>query len=184
MPNLINQSSDDNNIISQKLFYNGLIPDWAKGANTDLDGTTRIRCPPDDTMGFNHIKISTYAAGYTNYTIEVYALPPAVPLYELDTVVNTAADGWQRFGQDDNATSTSKYHIQTGSPYYTELLTGNQYNYRVIPVMGEYTRIDFVFSGAYDNRTSPGDDRANHLYNKVMLCRTECPLIIKNTLDI
>ena len=184
MPYATNRSMNLTNVLSQKLFFNGTIPDWAKGANVDSDGLRKVICPPEDTFGYNYLKISTYVNGYSSYQIRVFSGPPAIPATDLKTefITGSTTEFKQRIAETD-AASTSAFKVLTNTPYYTEDLPGQQYNYRVIPVMGEYTRIEFVFNGALDLRSDPATDPTQHLYNKVMMCMNDCPLVLKNTFD-
>jgi hypothetical protein len=172
----VNKSQNENNVNSEKLYFNGKIPDWGNGANTESDGRRVVNLPPDDTFGYNFLKISTYQSVHTFYTIKVFACPPVVPTRDL---------GFDSNGlyKVEDLSSTTVNHIKTDTPIYTELLSGNQYNYRVIPVMGEFMRIEFEYDGAYDPRGDTTDGNSGHLYCKTMLSRDAFGAVFVNSLS-
>ena len=86
-------------------------------------------------------------------------------------------------GYRDGDTPAKNYtQINTGTPYFTEDLTGNQYHYRVLPIMGEYTYIEFIFNFAFAGDRGAGD-KPGHLYCKTMLSRNACNLITQDTFN-
>jgi len=172
----LNKSVNQYNKQSRKLYFNGELPDWGNGATTESDGRRVINLPPDDTMGYNFIKISTFLTVHTNYTMNIYSMPPSVQPTDM------SVDGNGLYKVEDLG-STTINHINTDTPYYTELLTGNQYHYRIIPVMGEYSRIEFVFNGAYDPRADHTDRNVGHLYCKTMLSSDANGSILVDTLN-
>jgi len=172
----VNKSQNENNVNSNKLYFNGAIPDWENGANTESDGRTVVNLPPDDTFGYNFLKISTYQTVYTNYTIKIFASPPVVPTRDI------AFDSNGLYKVED-LSNTTLNHIKTDTPIYTELLTGNKYHYRVIPVMGEFMRIEFEYNGANDPRADKTDGNSGHLYCKTMLSRDANGSVFVDTIN-
>tara|TARA_R100000654_G_scaffold16129_2_gene34002 strand:- start:2264 stop:2794 length:531 start_codon:yes stop_codon:yes gene_type:complete len=172
----INKSVNENNINSAKLYFNGQIPDWGNGANTESDGRRVVNLPADDTFGFNFLKISTYQSVHTNYTIKIFSCPPIVPSRDL------AFDSNGLYKVEDLSNTTIN-HIDTKTPIYTELLTGNKYHYRVIPVMGEFMRIEFEYNGAYDARSDKTDGNSGHLYCKTLLSRDATGSVFVDTIN-
>lgn len=182
----LNKSSSEDNRISRKMYYNSQLPDFSAGLGVDLDNALRIVLPPDDTFGYNFIKISTYCSEFTQYKMNIYAVPPAKPPKEggFNFGSNGGGSGFGLTeGYRDGDTPAKNYtQINTGTPYFTEDLTGNQYHYRVLPIMGEYTYIEFIFNFAFAGDRGAGD-KPGHLYCKTMLSRDTCNLITQDTFN-